>query len=166
MEHSIPALVVAAVLIVGGAVIASVMGSSVDTVGDSWRDINQITEERLGTELSVVSTSVGGGGSDISVNISNSGRTSIYDPSYMDVIINYDGTDDERHLLWVPYTDGALQDNTWTVSAITGDYRNPGVLDPGEEMAIQIRINPATQGGPDRWLIVSTDTGVTYTIYF
>ena len=70
------------------------------------------------------------------------------------------------HLVWVPYTDGGLQDNTWTVSAITGDYRNPGVLDPGEEMTIQIRIAPATQEGPDRWLVMSTDTGVTYTIYF
>lgn len=166
MEHSIPALVVAAILIIGAAVIASVMGSSVDTVGDSWRDINVVTEERLGTQLAVVSTSVGNGGSDISVNISNSGRTSIYDPSRMDVIINYDGTDNERHLLWMPYSDGALQDNTWTVSAISGDYRNPGVLDPGEEMTIQIRISPATQDGPDRWLVISTDTGVTYSIYF
>jgi archaellum component FlaF (FlaF/FlaG flagellin family) len=166
VEHSIPALVVAAILIAAGAVIAGVMGSSVDTVGDSWRDINLISEERLGTELSVVSTSVGGGGSDISATLNNSGRTSIYDPSFMDVIINYNGTDDERHLLWLPYTDGALQDNTWTVSAISGDYRNPGVLDPGEEMTIQIQISPATQGGPDRWLVISTDTGVTYTVYF
>lgn len=166
MEHSIPALVVAAILIIGGAVIAGVMGSSVDTVGDSWRDINVVSEERLGTQLTVVSTSVGNGGSDISVNISNSGRTSIYDPSRMDVIINYNGTDNERHLLWVPYSDGALQDNTWTVSAISGDYRNPGVLDPGEEMTIQIRISPATEDGPDRWLVISTDTGVTYSIYF
>src|SRR3972149_9932909 len=140
------------------------MGSSVDTVGDSWRDINLITEERLGTELSVVSTSVGGGGSDISVTINNSGRTSIYDPSYMDVIINYNGADDERYLLWVPYTGGALEDNTWTVSAVSGDYRNPGVLDPGEEMTRQIRINPATQDGPDRWLVISNDNAGAYSI--
>lgn len=166
MENTIPGLVIAAILIVAGAVIAGVTSSSVNTVGDSWRDINLVTEERLGTEMGIVSTSVGNGDTDITVSISNSGRTSIYDPSFMDVIVNYPGTDNDRHLLWVPYTDGAVQDNTWTVSAITGDYRNPGVLDPGEEMTLLIRINPATLAGPDRWLVISSDSGVTYTVYF
>jgi archaellum component FlaF (FlaF/FlaG flagellin family) len=166
MENTLPALVLAAILVIAGAIIAGVTNSSIDTVGDSWRDINAITEERLGTEMGVVSTNVGGGGADVAVTLMNSGRTSIYDPSLMDVIINYDGADAERYVRWLPYTSGALQDNTWTVSAISGDYRNPGILDPGEEMTIQIRISPATQDGPDRWLVISTDNGITLSVYF
>ena len=166
MEQTIPALVIAAILVFGGTLIAGVTNSSVNSVGESWREINAVAEQRLGTELTVVSTSVGNGRAEVNVTLANAGRTPIFDPSLMDVIINYSGTDNERHILWVPYTEGALQDNTWTVTAVSGDYRNPGVLDPGEEMTIQIRINPATQNGPDRWLVISTDTGVAYTLYF
>jgi len=33
-------------------------------------------------------------------------------------------------------------------------------------MTIEIRLNPATQDGPDRWLVLATETGVVYSIYF
>lgn len=166
MEHTIPALVLAAILIVGGVMLAGVTNSSVDKVNQSWREIEALSEERLGTDLTVVSTQVTGGGADVAVVLGNEGRTPIREPSLMDVIVNYDGTDDERYVAWLPYTDGALQDNTWTVTGISDDYRNPGVLDAGEEMTIAIRLNPATKDGPGRWLVVATETGISYSIYF
>jgi archaellum component FlaF (FlaF/FlaG flagellin family) len=166
MEHTIPALVLAAILIIGGVLMAGVTSSSVDKVNQSWRDIEALSEERLGTDLTVVSTQVTGGGADVTVVLGNEGRTPVREPSLMDVIINYEGTDDQRYVLWIRYTDGALQDNTWTVTGISGDYRNPGVFDAGEEMTIQIRLNPATKDGPDRWLVIATETGVSYSIYF
>jgi hypothetical protein len=156
VEQSIPALVLAAILIIGGVLMAGVTSSSVDNVNQSWRDIEALSEERLGTDLTVVSTQVTG----------NEGRTPVREPSLMDVIINYDGTDDQRYVAWLPYTDGALQDNTWTVTGISGDYRNPGVLDAGEEMTIAIRLNPATKDGPERWLVIATETGISYSVYF
>ena len=164
MEHTIPALVIAAVLVFGGVVMAGVTNSTVDKVGESWRDIEAIAEERLGTELAVVSTQVSG--SDVSVVLRNRGRTPIADPTLMDVIINYTGTDSTRYVRWLPYTPGPLADNTWTVASIANDYRNPGMLDNGEEMTLQMRLNPATAGGPDRWVVVATETGISYSIYF
>ncbi len=146
MEHTIPALVIAAVLVFGGIVMAGVTNSSIDRVGQSWREIESLSEERLGTDLSVVSTQVNG--SDVSVVLRNRGRTPIADPTLMDVIINYTGTDSTRYVRWLPYTSGPLADNTWTVASIANDYRNPGMLDNGEEMTIQMRLNPATAGGP------------------
>jgi archaellum component FlaF (FlaF/FlaG flagellin family) len=166
VEHTIPALVLAAILIIGGVLMAGVTSSSVDKVNQSWRDIEALSEERLGTDLTVVSTQVTGGGADVTAVLRNEGRTPVREPSLMDVIINYEGTDDQRYVLWLPYTDGALQDNTWTVTGIAGDYRNPGVLDTGEEMTIQIRLNPATKDGPDRWLVIATEAGISYSIYF
>ncbi len=158
MEHTVPALVIAAVLVLGAV--------TMDRVGQSWREIEAISEERLGTELTVVSTQVGNGGADVSVVLGNQGRTPIMEPSLMDVIINYTGTDSTRYQRWLPYTAGPLSDNTWTVASIANDYRNPGVLDNGEEMTIQIRLNPATGNGPDRWLVIATDTGIAYSVYF
>jgi archaellum component FlaF (FlaF/FlaG flagellin family) len=167
MEHAIPALVIAALIVVGGVVLAGVTNSSLDNVGQSWRDMEALSEERLGTDLAVVSTDVTGGGADVTVVLTNEGRTAIQQPSLMDLIINYDGSDDERYLLWLPYTDdNPPGDNQWTVDSISRDYRNPGVLDTGEDMTIQIRLNPATKDGPNRWLVLATEAGIVYTIYF
>ena len=166
MEHTIPALILGAILVMGAVIMAGVTNNAVDTVGESWREIEVLSEERLGTDLSVVSTSVSAGGDDVDVVLRNDGRTSIWDSSLMDVIINYEGTDDTRYALWLPYTETPPQNNTWTVTAISGDYRNPGVLDNGEEMTIQIRLSPATKTGPDRWVVIATETGISYSIYF
>jgi len=167
MEHAIPALVVAAVIVFGGVILADATRGSLETVDESWRDIEAISEERLGTDLTVVSTQVTDGGATVTAVIANEGRTSIVEPSHMDLIINYDGTDAQRHVVWLPYTDTSPPgDNEWTVDSISGDYRNPGILDTGEEMTIRIRLNPATDVGPDRWLVLATETGVVYSIYF
>jgi archaellum component FlaF (FlaF/FlaG flagellin family) len=165
MEHAIPALVIAAIIVVGGVLLADATRGSLQTVDESWRDIEAISEERLGTDLTVVSTQVTDGGATITAVIRNEGRTSIAEPSHMDLIMNYDGVDDERHVVWLPYADSPA-DNEWTVDSISGDYRNPGIVDMGEEMTIQIRLSPATEDGPDRWLVLATETGVAYSIYF
>ena len=167
MEHAIPALVIAAIIIVGGVVLADATRGSLQTVDQSWRDIEAISEERLGTELTVVSTNVADGGATVSLVMKNEGRTAITEPAHLDLIINYDGADDERHVVWLPYTESSPPgDNEWTVDSISGDYRNPGILDSDEEMTVQIRLNPPTEDGPDRWLVLATDTGVAYSIYF
>ena len=167
MEHAIPALVLAAIIVVSGVILAGVTNSSVDSVGQSWRDMEALSEERLGTDLTVVSTDVTGGGADLTVVLSNEGRTAIQEPALMDLIINYADTGDERHVLWLPHTDSNPPgDNQWTVDSISGDYRNPGIFDGGEEMTVKIHLNPATKDGPERWLVLATDAGVAYTIYF
>jgi archaellum component FlaF (FlaF/FlaG flagellin family) len=167
MEHAIPALILAALIVVGGVMLAAVTNSSIDSVGQSWRDMETLSEERLGTDLTVVSTNVTGGGLDVTVVLGNEGRTAIQEPSLMDLIINYDGTDDERYVVWLPHTDSNPPgDNQWTVDSIAGDYRNPGIFDGGEEMTINIHLNPATKDNSNRWLVLATDAGVTYSIYF
>jgi archaellum component FlaF (FlaF/FlaG flagellin family) len=167
MEHTIPALVIAAIIVVGGVMLASVTNSSLDRVSLSWREMEALSEERLGTDLTVVSTDVTGGGADVTLVLGNEGRTAIQEPSRMDLIINYDDTNAQRHVVWLPHTENNPPgDNEWTVDSISGDYRNPGVFDTGEEMTIKIHLNPATNTGPDRWLVLATETGITYSIYF
>ena len=87
MEHTIPALVIAAIIVVGGVILAGVTNSSLDSVGLSWREMEALSEERLGTNLTVVSTDVTGGDQDVTVVLGNEGRTVIEEPSHMDLII-------------------------------------------------------------------------------
>jgi archaellum component FlaF (FlaF/FlaG flagellin family) len=167
MEHTIPALLIAAVMILGGVLIADLTNDSINNVNDSWRQVELISEERLGTDLKVLSTEVNPDGSDITVVVLNDGRTSLSEFERMDLIVNYDGADLQRHNRWLPYTEELVQpSNTWKITAFVGDFRNPGVLDSGEQMTINIKISPPALAGLDRWFVLATDTGVTYSVYF
>lgn len=166
MEHSIPALLIASIMILGSVLIADVTTNSVDNINQGWREMEAISEERLGTDLTIVTTVLDGAGTTVTAVVRNDGRTAIDDFAAMDIIVNYEAVDTQRYINWLSYVDGALSDNTWTVSSIAGDYRNPGVLDTGEEMTIEIRLSPAVGSAPERWLVLSTETGVAYTAYF
>jgi len=53
--------------------------------------------------------------------------------------------------------------NSWTVNSITNDVFEPGLLDPGEEMQIQMRINPVIGCGTTGTIVFTTEQGVTTT---
>lgn len=167
MEQTIPALIIAAIMIAAGVLLADITTDSVTDVNDSWRDIEAVAELRLGTDLSIQSTTVGAGGTEITVDVLNEGRTAIDEFEDVDLIITYDGTDLQRYSVWLPFNEDLVQpDNTWQVTTIVNDFRNPGVLDMGEQMTIRIQLNPATDVGPDRWFVLATSTGISYTVYF
>ncbi len=167
MEQTIPALIIAAIMITAGILLANITTDSVTDVNDSWRQIEAVAELRLGTDLSISNTAVGGGGTEVTFDVLNDGRTPIDDFDDVDVIISYDGTDTNRYSVWIPFDENVIQpDNTWQVTTIINDSRNTGVLDMGEQMSIRIKLNPATDVGPDRWFVFATSTGISYTVYY
>ena len=167
MEQTIPALIIAAIMITAGILLANITTDSVTDVNESWRQIEAVAELRLGTDLSISNTAVGGGGTEVTFDVLNDGRTAINDFDDVDVIISYDGTDINRYSVWLPFDENVTQpDNTWQVTTIINDSRNPGVLDMGEQMSIRIKLNPATDVGPDRWFVFSTAVGIAYTVYY
>jgi hypothetical protein len=167
MEQTIPALLIAAILIIAGAIIAGVTNSSVRTVNDSWREMEVISEERLGTDLTVVSTQVSGDNLEVTMTVLNEGRTPLDDLDHMDLIITYDGSDSQRYNTWLAYTEETVQpSNTWKLVSISNDSHNPGIVDSGEEVTLLARVSPAVAAGPGRWIVFATETGVAYTVYF
>ena len=167
MEQSIPALLIGAILIIASVLIAGVTTSSVETVNESWREMEAISEQRLGTDLTVVSTLVSVDTLEITMVVLNEGRTPLDDFDQMDMIVNYDGADLQRHNTWLPYTESALQpSNTWKLIGILNDYHNPGIVDTGEQVTLTAKVSPGVLVGPDRWIVLSTETGVAYTVYF
>jgi archaellum component FlaF (FlaF/FlaG flagellin family) len=167
MEHTVPALIVAAAILIGGLVMTGVTTGALERVDRSWRDMLTVAEERMGTALEQVSTDLSPDGSQVTVVMKNAGRVAVADPRLMDVIISYRDTGGQQHNLWLPYADGPLQDNTWQVASISNDRRNPSILDPGETMELVVRVSPPIDtANSDRWLVVALASGVTYTVYF
>ena len=155
---------VAGLIVFAGMLIAAASHTSVGTVEESWREIEAVNEERLGTDYTFISATVAPGDAIVDIVFKNDGRTTMREPEHMDVIASYDGVDTQRWSTWLPYSEVAL-DNTWSITGITNDYSNPGYFDPGEEMTVEIRLGPAALAG-NRWLVVATDTGLAYTVYF
>jgi archaellum component FlaF (FlaF/FlaG flagellin family) len=161
METSIPALLIAAIMMITSVVMARSGFSSVDRLGQSWQAMEQRLEERVRTQLTAVSAHVDESHTNITLQLRNDGQTPVADFARMDVVVQYFSESGMRYANWVPYTSGALQSNTWTVASILNDHVNPGVLDPEEILQIQIRVNPPMGTGTNGWIIVSTENGVT-----
>jgi hypothetical protein len=84
----------------------------------------------------------------------------------MDLIVNYDGAGG-RYDLWLPYTETAPQPtDTWTVTSISNDNKNPGILDYGEDVNISVELAVPVTGPTNRWFSLATETGVSYTVGF
>jgi archaellum component FlaF (FlaF/FlaG flagellin family) len=166
MENSIPAIIIAGVLIISAAVLGNVTNRSVNSVGDAWRDMEAVSEERLGTDLAPVSANLDQTGQVVTLVLENNGRTSISNFDHMDVIANYDGLTG-RYSTWLSYTELALQpDNSWRVTGIANDNKNPGILDSGEQLTINVQLAPTVTGPANRWLSLATETGVSYSVTF
>ena len=161
METSIPALLVAAILMITTVVMARTGYSSVDRIGQSWQVMGQRLEEQVRTEVTAVETIVDPSYANITLRLRNDGQTVVADWARMDVVVQYFSESGTRYARWVPYTSGALQSNTWTLVNIESDGFEPGVLNPGEIAEIRIRINPLMGAGTNAWVVVSTENGVT-----
>lgn len=153
---------------------------TMDTLSSSLKNINEIDNDRLKTEIELGSVSVTpsnpGPGSDINVSINNTGSTKILnsDFKHIDVLVhyyNYTGTENITIYGWIPYNDtdydiSALQNNEWTVVNITQDLINPGIFDPDEQMKIVVRVYPAIKESSTNWLKVVTPNAVSDSKYF
>ncbi len=161
METSIPALLIAGIMMIATVVMARSGYSSVDRLGQSWQLMENRLEQQVRTQLSPVEAIVDSSHANITLRMRNDGQTSIADWSRMDVVVEYFSEDGMRYAQWVPYTSGALQSNTWTLVDIENDSFEPGILNPGETAEIRVRINPVMGTGTNAWVIVSTENGVT-----
>ena len=85
----------------------------------------------------------------------------------MDVIVNYTNTSDNAKTIWIPYKEDAGKlENKWIVRSISPDLVNPGILDPGEEMKLQILPEDSLKNRSVGWLMVAAPNGVKASGYF
>jgi archaellum component FlaF (FlaF/FlaG flagellin family) len=165
METSIPALLVTAILMITTVVLARSGFTSLDELGQSWQVMEERLNDQTHTELAAVETRIDESLANITVRLRNDGQTKIADYARMDVVVQYFSESGERYVRWIPYTSGGLQSNSWTVESISNDAFEPKVLNPGEVLEMQIRVNPPLGIGTTGWVIVATENGVTVSAY-
>jgi hypothetical protein len=166
MENGIPALIIAAILMLATVFLARSGFLGMDAVGQDLRESENRYADRSRTGLAVTSTSIDGPGANVTFVVRNDGQTPIADFERMDVVLQYFGETGTRFDKWIAYTPGALASDTWTTGAFTDDLFEPGILNPGESVEILARVNPVVGAGSTNWAVIGSDRGVTVQTYF
>jgi len=164
METSIPAAVIAAILMVSAMVLARSGYRSVDEMGQIWKEMEARSSEQVHTRLTI--TNVTSSSPYVDADLQNDGSTALADYAQMDVLVQYTTGGGAPVLAWIPYTNSALAPNTWTIQDITNDAFEPGILNPGETLRMRIWLDPPAGVGTTNRLLIATDLGVTVSTTF
>jgi hypothetical protein len=161
MENGLPAILIAAILMLSTVLMARGGFMGADAIGQSLRGSETRYGEQNRTSLIVTNTAIDGAGANITITVRNDGQTPVANFANMDVVVQYFAEGGTRYDKWIPYTAGALAADTWTIGAFTNDVFDPGILDAGESVAIEIRVNPVVGATTTNRAIIGTEKGVT-----
>jgi len=166
VENGLPALMLAAIMMLATVLMARGGFLGADAIGMSLRESETRYAEQNRTGLTVTGTSIDATGANLTITVRNDGQTPIADYAGMDLVLQYFDENTVRYDTWVPYTNGALASNTWTQGNFQNDVFEPGILNTGESMDLTARVNPVVGAASVNWAVVGTDRGVTVQTYF
>lgn len=173
MESAIVSLIPIAMALTGMLVLAQGGLSSLDLVSASWRDMEAKTDVVASTRISKVDADLQGN-QVVRVTLKNQGPTATADFAHWDVIVQYYPASGSQYLVkWLPYASGALSDNHWMVEGIYADaskraseVTGPGILDPGEEMVLELKLSPAIGVHTTNWVTINPSQAIPISVYF
>jgi len=140
METAITVLIILSVVLFGALTIAHGYLSSQYVISGSWWEMMERLGERARTSISLGATSATT--TTVTAILTNDGDTKLADFGQWDVILQYDGTDDQEHIEWCHYASGPGCQWTKNISEVF----EPEILNPDEEM--EITIVPTTEITP------------------
>ncbi len=146
---------------------------------DTLRGTRVEMEARLGdqarTNLAPMDVRINSAGTVLEFTYRNAGTTRLTDFKNWDVIIQYFDTADPAayHLGWLPYTESTPASLEWTVEGIylnandaVKESFEPGMLNPGEELVVQLRVSPALGRGKTIQAVLAAQNGVAASTIF
>ncbi len=163
MENLVITLACISLILFGAANVIMVSLNSVDTFSQSWSNILKLASERSLTKITATSAESNTQGDLVTVKLLNEGNTSLCQFVRWDVFLRYGDGDTVR----LPYGQTAP---SWSISSISfqglPETLQPGILDPGEETNIVLRLSTPVSENTTNMVTVSTHNGVTTRILF
>ena len=158
MENAIPALLIGALLIVASTLITKSGLKSYDDIGASVKEMQTRLVDQMQSRLTISNVTVDGGGGGITLNLANVGQTRVASYDRVDLILTYYTSPTARVTSWLPYDSGAGPDS-WTVTSITNDAYEPGILNPGETAVIHVTLSAPVQAGKTNFVLMDSEAG-------
>lgn len=164
MDSILPALLAVTIMLLASLMLGRSSFTSFQVLGDAWQDAEDRAVERVRSDIAITSVTVTG--TRVDATVRNDGATQLIDFSRMDLVIQYQaGT--SNYIKYLPYTASSPPAaDMWTVTSITNDVIDPGVVDTGESMNIRIELNPAVGTGTTNWLQLTTELGISASLFF
>jgi hypothetical protein len=166
METALISLVCVAIIIVGTVTTMLNSFNAASTVAESLKEMEEEAGNIRRTEIDARDNNNTGGG-DFYITVDNDGQTNLSQFSKWDVIVQYRGSDDNYYLKYLEYTASDPPGNDrWTVDGIYlpgggSEVWDIDILNPGENMQLQIDLNPRIDRYSTARITISTPNGVT-----
>lgn len=173
METTIVALILITLILFGAMTLAQAYLSAQDQIFEASRAMEQRMDVQSRTSLQPVGTAVSAEGDAIELTIRNDGHVKLADFGRWDVIVEYDAAG-ATVARWLPYS-GRMQPgvNEWALEGLyldaaqaAAEAYEPGILDPGEEMVVKIRVSPALEQGTTNLVTIGTPNGISASAVF
>jgi flagellar protein FlaF len=159
METAITALIVISVLMFSIFALSERSLSSQAALAESSRQMQERVGERARTSLATVEARTINSGNNVQVTLKNTGQTKLADFDQWDVFLQYTDAASGYHVDW-------YASNKWTQQIylstlpLTPEIFEPGILDPGEEMAVTVNVAPAVGTGTTNLATIVTFNGI------
>ena len=168
MGNALVTLILVALVLVVALTLFLGSFSSLDMISTSWKNMEKEMSERSRTRIGCTNTTVNG--AEVKLIVDNEGQVSIADFAHWDIIVKYYDSDNDYHAKWLSYTSSAPGSNEWTVNGISfgsaPEVIEPGILNPGEEAEIVVRLDPAVAVNTTVLATVSSPNAVSSQIMF
>ena len=173
MSNAIVGMFFLAIMLVAMVTMAGTGFYSMDTITQSWKDMEDRTGDTSRTDISNLAEN-SCDGANVTITLKNDGEIPLTDFVEWDVVVQYYASGSDYIVKYLAYDSTAPPgDNEWTVEGIyldasgsTAEVYEPNLFNPGEEMKISIKLNPAVANGTTNMVTVSTPTGVTAEVMF
>jgi hypothetical protein len=166
METAIVSVICVALILLGGMTMSQGFLSSVDTTTLGLDEIGTRDADILRTEVSALSATWSSLTNTLEVSLRNSGQVKLASFNKWDVIVQY-YTNTSYKVQYLAYTNGTPGSNQWAKEGIYEDAAgsepevfDPNILNPGEEMVIQAKLDPPVGLETTNLAVVCTPNGV------
>ncbi len=166
METVVTAVIVLMLLILVVFGISQNLLASQAVISDSSREMQERLNERARTGLTPSGATVAPLGDSVSVTLRNSGSTKLADFHQWDVILQYTGADDSSQVKWYAYSTQWTAQIYQSISPNVAEVIQPGILDPGEYLTVQVTVAPTIKVGSTNLVTIAAPNGIAATTVF
>lgn len=163
MSIVISGILVIATFLLASTEVFSIFLATSESRAQSLKALTDTNKEQTGSALNITSAAVDTpGGSNMTLQVSNTGSQSVANFGQMDVIVRYTDPSSNLVLTYLAYNALSAGDNQWTVpvTGVQPDSFNPRFWDSDEVLTIKLKVAPAVKAGTPALAVVATPWGV------
>ena len=138
-----------------------------------WQEVQTRMREQMHTDLTPLIATSQSSGSVVELTLRNDGDTRLMDFHTWDVIVQYYTAPGSYRIEWITPMSGEPGNGEWSVigiysdaAAVTPEFYEPGILNPGEEMLIRLRLLPPVGPNTTNLVNITTGNGVGTSMHF